>query len=462
MKKFRTAICLFLCIAVVIPCVGCFRDKAPFVPTSAEMLWKKIDQTMNVLDSYEANGTLEVVFYNQGVRFDAAGEVHMVQAFYEEQPYEYTQTTTNLRCDEYSYRENQKQIQAYYKGKAYFLDQRDDKSRRICSKVPYEDFLKMTSGDAMTADVDLMACTDKAFNQETDGTWSLKLSGYTKKTLDVFLETVGMDSLVMSEDVQDMEITITADALFRVQKLEYALVFSKKATAGTMLKVNYMISKYNEAAINSAEIKTQQYTEVEHIQVMFDVEDQLEQILEKKSGKINLDVEQTLTRGEKTQDIHEKYQIAYGQKNGSLFYNIEADSNNAKMTVSYENGVQTTSAGGKKETSSLSDNEAETVLESLGNYVCYQESAVSNIQKVKDNEYRLTMSYCAIPGIEELFTSNAGFFNTANQTITVRFENGKLTRMETDAEANGSIGNLWTVLKVHAQIVYKDGGGEAV
>ncbi|MBR5500164.1 MAG: hypothetical protein IKV74_01405 [Clostridia bacterium] len=452
MRKIRVAACLLLCGVLAVLCTSCFTESV-FEPKSADALWEKINQTMDALNSYKAEGTMEAVLYEQGYRFDLTGETQAVNAGSKQNPYSYMHTISTLQCDQYSLREQQERIQAYYDGKVYLLDRKDNSSRKIYSEISFEEYEETFLNDNLAyTDVDLIDCTQKEYSKEEDGTWTLRLSGYTKKSLDAFLESTGVADLSASEHALDMELSIIADALFQVQTMDFEILFSSNAGQGTKLKLTYSFAEYNEAKANPDDIKTTQYTKVEDIDILKEITDQLTEIQKKESGKATLTIDQVLKNNKREQTIQEIDQISYGRKNGSLYYKVDTKYDGTDIKISYENEKRTVTANGEKETTTETERTAEVFLQGLLNNAYYNEAAVSKIEKIKAGEYKLTFAYCAVPGAESAY---------ADQVVTVTFQNEKLVKMDSNVVVSGYVGDAWSTLTIHSVVEYKDAGSES-
>ncbi len=454
MKKVRSAIGLFLCTVMLISCTGCFGSR-DFEPKNSASLWKKIERTMDGLKSYEEDGTIQATFYNQGLPFELKSRSHGVSAPKGKSPYICVKQITTTRCEALHLREDAEQIRAYYNGKTYLSDGTGSRMRYICADVSYDEFFEFVLANSFTSSEYILDCAIQDFSHEDDGTWKLDFSQYTQKAIDKLLESTGMDALEVKEHVFDLAVSVVADASFRVKTLEIAFVFTEDAGEETNFKIATTYSAYNKATMNTDVIDVDRYTEVEDLHIMREVHDQLEKIKNRSPGKSTVTIEQCVTDGKKAQTIREVDQISYGRKNGDFCFDIDTDYNGTNMTISYKNGKQTVSAGGKTQTENLTEEKAKAYLGGVLDSAYYEETFVSDIRKLEAGKYELTLANCKIPGIESTYTSNSGRLRSIKQVILVTFQDGKLVKMESNTEANGTVGNQTITIVVKSVAEYQ-------
>ena len=70
-------------------------------------------------------------------------------------------------------------------------------------------------------------------------------------------------------------------------------------------------------------------------------------------------------------------------------------------------------------------------------------------------KYELTLANCKIPGIESTYTSNSGRLRSIKQVILVTFQDGQLVKMESNTEANGTVGNQTITIVVKSVAEYQ-------
>lgn len=459
MKKIRLAVYVLFCVLFAL-CIGCQKDVG-FTPKDSDSLWNKITETMKSLDNYVEEGSLEAIFYVQGLRFEATGDSYSVYTSLEGEPYSYMQEDVVVRCEEYSYKNTIEQVRAYYNGKLYLADKANDFSRKIYSDATFEAFEQAVVDDTVLNFMDLTDCTGKEFAREKDGTWSLKFSGYTKKLMDRLLYGV-FGEFELADFVEDMNILAIADASFCLKSLEIKFVFEEDAGADVLFKATSTYSKYNEAVANPKKIQADTYTQVEDIYILEEIANQLEDFQKQKEGKFTLSVDQTVRSNGEEQLFQEIDRVTFGRENGKLYYNIDVDYDGTPMDIVYEHGRQTVSANGQSQEAAVSEEEAEQYLVTLLDNGQYDATTIYDITKLQDGQYRLKVAYCNMASIEAFYTENSGGLYSAKQTITVTFQEGKLTQMESTVEALGVIQNQQTTLTVRALMEYQSSGGEAV
>ena len=225
MKNLIKILSLVLCLVLALSFVACSKEEGskdddnnskiteekPFVPDSATAIWNKIDETMNGLESYKTAGLGNAVMYLSGYKVDTTISQSGVYSKSGDN-YSYETMTMKMVCDKLGLNETMEQIEAYYGGKMYVANEDSKNEQKLCSVISFDEY-KETKGDAALDKIDITDCTTSEFKKNDDGTWSLKFSGYTKKTMNTFLEGLNMDDKeAFGAEVVDFNINVTADS----------------------------------------------------------------------------------------------------------------------------------------------------------------------------------------------------------------------------------------------------------
>ena len=449
MKKTYVLLCMLLCLSMVFSLTGCKGDdgkdtdvstEAPTEaieevkdPESAEELWERIDETMDSLVSYEGKSTGQFIMYMNGYKFDVAVIGYSIVCPGEK--YSYTKNTMDMNCAELSYSVRNESVEAYCDGKMYYSTVNDAYSQMLFSEMTYDEFVEAVSDPT---EMDLLDCNSAEFSKNDDGTWELQLSGYTKKTINLFLKESGIADSGMGGDVIDMEVSVLADADFRVNKLHIEMVYdSEDPDALPAIIVEDEFSNFNSAEPNADELKVDEYTEVADVRMLEKVDECLTEIVDAKSGSFVLEVEQHVSFMGEEDEYAEKDTVSFEYKNNSYSFDLEIESTEANATVKYKNGVETVIYDGEEQNVSMTDDEAKTFIEDLVYSVNYDADGVSDIEKTGDDVYVFTMGAPDDSLYVEYFESAGAELDSIQQIITVTMKDGQIYKMESNVTVVG-------------------------
>lgn len=412
------------------------EDKKP-EPATAMELWNLVDKKMEEVGSYEGDGTMEMVIYTGGYKLETNANVVIVQIGKEEDDnyYFYEFTKAEMSCAELSMKSVMNTIKAYNEGYVYTSEITDGEGNSFCSKMTGVEFSEYFGG-SITDDFDFGDCTKAEFTKNDDGTWTLSFSGYTKKAVGIFLDDMDMDDGEMGADVLDMKIIMTANADFYATELVLEFVFDVEET-DTAIPVLKQVIKYKnfDAATKITDgIKKDEYVEVPDVRVLSKVEDALDELAAMAEGSFTLDVKQELKDRFDTVTYIEKDTISFGKINGGYYYIADCVANGENMSVTYRNGVQTITYGGETQNFSQSEEDARAYVEGVMNSADYLSSGVSNIEKVSDGVYKLTVGAPSTTAYEEYLAAYGITFKSATQEIIVTFEGDELKSMESEVK----------------------------
>jgi hypothetical protein len=121
------------------------------------------------------------------------------------------------------------------------------------------------------------------------------------------------------------------------------------------------------------------------------------------------------------------------------FYEIKAEINNTKYTISYQNGKQTVKGDGTNKSEKQTEEEAKDFIRGLINTANYHADYVTNITEVRDGVYEIVSDKPESTPYKNFFVNMGGTFTKATQTITITVENGRITKMEGTVKADGNI-----------------------
>lgn len=418
------------------------KPEEPKEPTDAAMLFEMIDKRMESLKSYETEHINTVTYYVYGTKVSAETKGKLVDMLdIKESPFYYEYVSTVVKMEQMSYEQKMTSFVGYMDGKVYLMNDDGNPKQKICADMSAEDFLVYIA-DSRIEDFDFMDCKNSEFTKNEDGTWTLNLSGYTKKSLDYLLEELDFEDFGEGLKVLDVKFCFNADAQYRATSLRYEFVFDVEEGSTDVPEIiiieNY--SKFDEVDRSSITVDTEGYKGVTDVKVIKSFGDKLEELYDLENGKFTLNINQTAkVNGTVVSEQKEKDVVLYGKENGSYFYNIEADADNEKITWLYKNGVQTITVDGETQTATSTDSQAKKTVNDLINNIIYDVDNVSNIEKVSDNEYKLEIAYADEDLYAAVFEQLGVEDGYAKQVITFVMENEKITKITSEMDARGTL-----------------------
>lgn len=468
MKKFLTIISIVLCFVLMFALVSCKNepdDKAnetvketenetveetkveekPVEPTTATELWKLVDNAMNNVESYEADLSFDSVIFINGYKMVSKGTGFEIRIGDENDIdsdyYRYLFLKTDASCEELSINETTNNIEAYNQGMTFISTVKGESAQSFCSKMTVEEYLEFNNS-VLSDELDLSECMKSEFSKNEDGSWIISFSGYTKKSIGLFLKEIGFDEIQSSADIIDMKLSMTADSQYRVGEMVFELVFDVEETDTSVpvFKEVMKYSKYGEAKKTLEGIDPSEYTEVDDITVLGKVGDAIDEYANSAEGKFKLDLNQTFKVGAESNSYNEVGTVSFGKVNGAFTFTVESMANGTTVEkIEYKNGVQTVTEGADSESYSLSEAEAKIIVHQLINTAAYDESYVTNIEKLGEDVYKFTVDEPDISAYEESLSPMGITCKSGKQSIVVTFADDKLSKIESDLTVFGEM-----------------------
>ena len=443
---------LILSLILVLPaCQQSEREK--YVPESALALWEKVDETMNTMHSMEMRSTVNAVFYNGGYEFNLGGNAYIFAS----KETHYTANETTLSCEEISMEQTTSMVEAYYDGKMYHAVKDGAYDQKLCSVMTHEEYDHIQSG-ALTDDLDLADCTNAQFSQNEDGSWSLEFSGYTKKTIDKMVESFSMTQDMLGVPIADVKVSLSANADFLVQKMEFSFDFTVEDEGMTpTFLVTAEYSGYNTAVFDETKLRAEEFNEVDDVRILEALQSALRERQNAASGKFTMELKSTIQNQNQTSTSQEMAVVTYGRKNGAYYYEGSAEIDGKSFDVRYQNGEQTVVTDGQTSTAFQSEEEAKEYINGLINMANYTGAAITDIQKLDEGIYLLLgqprnlEQTIGITGIDEI---------SANQECKVTFESNKLMKIENKLVVTGKYTGEAITLTVESLVVFEDTSSE--
>ncbi len=453
MKKLFVVMCLVVCLVVSGVFTGCetanqggentptatatpeptpIPTPTPYVPKTIEELWNKIDETMGAAESYRLKGSVSMKYFYEGLEFVAKSEGEDVYSSKGENKYSFSKGKTNVACKEADYTQDSEHIQAYYDGKMYLSNTSNGVGQKFFSKMSYDEYVVAVDSSSVEASV-YLDCTNKEFSQNDNGTWQIKLSGYTSKSIAIFLEELNISEKELGSKVLDIELNILVDGDFYEKKSEMRAVFENSEKA--QLEVFGEYFDINATEPNTADIKTSEYVEVADVRVLKNFTDAIENLEEAKKAKFTYEITQKLELRSGTSSYSEKDVTTFGVENGKYYYDIDITSSNGNGAIKYRNGIY--EVVGTSNKYQQTEDEAKEFIADLINGVNYNSVLVSEIKKTGDNTFELKIGAPVETGVKNVFDQIQCEITKIEQTIKVTFEGENIKKIESALVAEG-------------------------
>ena len=446
MKKYMPAIiCLLISVLLVFSLAACQETTVdpvetpssstvpteptqpavpPYMPANAAELWGNVEAAMDSLESMEITGTTNVVYYYMGYEFKLESSNYTVCTLEEY----YGESVSKVTCEEASIEQNITTKNAYYDGKMYLAHDNGVYDQKLCSVATKEQF-RDTLTDSLT-DINITECTGGKFTKDGKAGWTLEFSGYTKKTISKVLDMLEISNDMLGADIEDMKITVNADAYFYIKSLTLAFVFvEEEGNSVPEFSMNCTYSKYYTATFDPEVLKAEEYVEVADLFVLDQIMDGLTQRQNATSGNFVLDLKNTTRYYGQSSTSKETDVVTYGKKNNAYYYSISAEVSGSKMALIYQNGMQTITADGETYSNPSSDAEAKALVDGLIDSAMFDTLDVTNIEKEGEGVYMLTCENLNLSKYSARVTEGITL-EYGEQAIKVTFRDGELVKIE--------------------------------
>lgn len=452
MKKFRSLLLMLLALSMILSLASCelFEKEEEEITTeevteeatepeetlTADEVYDRIDAKMDAYDSYESTFSMILNATVNGIDIKTQTEGVDIRRGLATDNFEfYTDMEMTVSTSASSEKEKIVNIEAYHEGN-YFVSYRGGGiSQKLYSPMSKEDaraYAEKEESDFFQYN----DCVNKECVKNEDGTYEVIFSGYTAKAISDILEDTGLDTSMLSAEIVDVKFSIKADAEFNATDIAFDFEF--KPTSGTKLpelSAKGTYSKYNEAEIKPAAINPDQYTKIDDVRLLDEVEELLAARTEAEEGEFTLTISQQVKVMGESQYSQEVDKVVYGVGKEGYFYDIDADMNGTKYDISYSQGAQSVTADGQTQKVPQAEQDARAFIENLINSCQYDEQLVTGLTKVSDNEYTVTCEPKA--SYEAVFESMGAKYRSVKQTITLTLEDGKIMKIDSNVDSKG-------------------------
>jgi hypothetical protein len=435
-RKIMLTVAILTAVLLLLALASCGALK-----NNPTLLWLRVNRAMNKLDSYEIDTDMKMVFYVNGhpVTSKATGRTIEMDVGKKSQ-YFYDKTSTTITSSKLSINETINSIQAYHEGN-YFLSNRGKNiNQRLYSPMTLKEALAYREDTGLNLTEVFLDCEHAEVTSNDDGTKTLHYSGLKKEALEELAQSMGLEKDVLEYEIADMPVAITVDDDYRIQKMELSFTFDadEDALRVPTLSMVMTYSAYNAAEREVKSLNTENFVEVKDIRLLSQLEDMLKE-REDENASFTLNTKQTTKIMGQSTHQKETDTVTYGVGDNGYFYEIKAEVNNAKYTISYQNGKQTVKGDGTNKSEKQTEKEAKDFVRGLINTANYHADYVTNITEVRDGVYEIVSDKPESTPYKNFFTNIGGTYTKATQTITITVEDGRITKIECQVKADGSI-----------------------
>jgi len=329
-----------------------------------------------------------------------------------------------------------KDLRAFHKGNIFIWAEQDNLTQKLYSSLTKDEYIAYLEKQSGMIEIDFEACVNSSFVKNEDKSWTLTYSGYTKKVIDEFIEAFGDE--LFEEEIEDMEITVHANADFTVKDVEIKIIFENESSTSEF-SMNQKYSNYGEATPIVDTLNVSQYKKVSDCRLLTDIEDMIEDLEELETGSFVLDISQKFSTSSPSykQTNTEKDTVTYGKKDGKYFYNAKAKTDDMEYNIDYANGKQTITISDQVQTADQTEKEAKAFINGLINTAKYEAIRVSDIEKLEDGTYRISCDKPNANLYNPVFSSLNTPVQNVLQRIDITVQDGKIIKIKSSLSANG-------------------------
>ena len=435
MKLRRQLMLLLLAIPLLLSSCNIFPAE-PVDATTAEQALQNMDVQMEALQSYRADVTMDFVLYNGDTKWK--GELTSIVI----------EDVGDGLGDYYSYTEIRNtmpgvkiySIDAYCDGYGYQSYTCNDQRRKLRSKMRASEFIKYREGDSDIIDFDYIDCQNTTF-ETTDKGYTVSCSDYSAENLRAMAVATGISELV-DDALQDMQVTILLDKDYLPIEIDLELVFdSERYYKDTRPYFRMLIefSEYNAAEHILRTIEPEDYTEIEDLSLLKELEQKIAETVNVKKGSFVRETAQNVTFGKEiTNTSQVDVSVTFSNTKEGFSFKADMADNDVGRTVTYANGdmIGLDAPDGSK-INRMTDAQAKAELLSWINdpSIGYTYTRVLNIEKTKTG-YLVTMIPAENGFVDQVSDAINISLREESETIEFVFKWGKLVKLIHSFEAS--------------------------
>ncbi len=435
----RKIVWLSLLLACILMLTAC--DSLMPAPMTAGQLERRANRNMEKLQNYRVDiemtyrvfvGSTKVTGTAKGVVIEDKGES-------KNDFYTYMEMTNELKSGSNSFR--LRNVEAYIDGTAYSLFGDGNVTRKLYSEMTQKEYAKYRQGDSLI-EMDLENCKNTEM-EKTDNGYLLKYSGYSEESVAEFAKASGLEKDVYGEDLKDLNVTIEISKDYMFNKITLEPVFDVQEGAYYQPKVSITMtfSQFNEAERITKGFSTQQYTQIESLLLLNELEQMIDDRADAKKGSFTYTASQTVTFMAQTEKQDQTSKVSYERTKDGLTFSADVSGDSAKSShIEYSNGEKITETNGKTHTNKMTEDEARAFIAELINdpAMGYNTNYVSKIEKT-DNGYLVTMAVSKYSALGQSIASSGASFGNGKHTIAFVLDGDKLKSIKVDYSGQGAV-----------------------
>jgi len=437
-KRFFISILLMFLMLICTSCV--FGE-----PHSAKGLWRRINASMDALDSYEVDISMEMSFSVNGVKVEGTANGRGIEAGRGKEDYYYYQIVrTTLKSNRFDSDKKLYSLQAYHDGMAFISNTGEGMEQKLCSPMEAQAYIEYV-GNQASGIGGFHICENAEYAKLENGDWLLTFSGYPEETVEKVAELYGIEGDTLGAEMTDMKVSISAGEDFLVKNLTIDFVFEDKK-AGPVISLSSDYSRYNEAKRYTDTLDVEDYVQIEDLRLLNDIEDMLEEIQESEKATFTFESTQT-TEGKET--YREIDTVTFENREDGFYYNIDADIKGEKYEMIYEKGTLTVKSETKTpERKAQTEKEAKAFIADLINFAGYDKTYVTKVVRAGDNSHILVLKR------QNPLAGQGG--NSSTQNVTVVIKDDQLVSITTSVTVNQVTAYYYQVVKIKTSVVFQE------
>lgn len=450
MKRVIGTVCLLLTCVLLLASCGAFDKK----PRTAEELWARIDERMQAFDAYVLEQEMEMTVVQDGYAFVTTGKGVLAEdrSAMDSDYYFYSDASASVKCEELEIEQSMREISAYMNRKGYKVTDDRGFKRKLFCKMTAEEFLAYNQEGNDLEDVDFLACTQKAFTQNEDGSLTLTFAGYTGKAVHSIVQSLGAQSIAPGTDIIDMQVVFEADAEYNLTDVEFSFVFdAEDAETAPSMRIALHVKELGSVSRISEEDLPFTFgcTEVDSFTVLTEIEDALAAYSDAEGGTFARTTMQIRRYGGGTYEYTEEMQVEYATVQGKYTYDIVGEGSVAgksdviDVSISYQNNTQSITSQGQSASYTQTDEQARAYIATLINDPTngFLPSRVTQVKKLGGGRWEIVQ---AVPTVDaepfvQIMESMGATYGYAEQTVRVTILDGKLVSINTGTVIYGTL-----------------------